>query len=1137
MAFQCCNNSNIDEQECSIPCSPISRLLIVPPIPNLNEGYGCNLELTSQRGRSPAKNGAVFAPLYNQSLSPGPVFMRKAESRPVSPLPLNFVPGTSPSTLIETKVTNFVQTPLGPAKQEAFTNLSLSPSTPIGIQTCIGPVSHSLSHPSFTYSNLYLHNIEDTRSPPPTVIDHQFSNTFSTDNANNASAYSCRNCCTSTLKGTSEVHKSLVDKEEIGNVKAKLKDKQLGSDLAIEKFDVAELRQVNERSCQREWDEIPVTNFIDRDKPINSSPPENKTSDKLITDISGKLPKFEDSFTCSSSSSETQESRKAKDCMTYSTENQNPSEMESSCKSINSDNEIFNQATLNCTGDQNGVVLNASILEEALALEEDLLDSALKAERYILKKAEHQQKKLLRSALEKEELLSQMNLEDQKKLLNNALEKEGQMLSEVLNKEQEILGDALLKEQEMIDDALMIEEELLKSSLKDEEKALENTKAEIQNLIDQAKKLFIEKPKKSKKNKSIHIEISFSPNNTNNVDINSENPVNIRNKSNPITSPEFQQSTVAHPTQITSSKQSSTTPIEENIENKSSCSKANQSNFLIQPRKKSEPVIVEIPKKEETTYETSTQTPDEKADISEILDNNSSSGQYPLDKETVIPVTKAAMALFSLNKNVEKKKKDYDFFQSAQAPDTEEPVSIHIENHPTLEEFNNLDVAKIEPKLGDKEVLSEIKTNKQGILGGDCINKPKYAGELDTNIDKSELLETTKKKTNDDIKDKKEQDGEIQDINKFQCVLDSKNDTSEHSQSSSSIRGPTVLEDGELSEISSVNICHQDSQVDFDCFKRDETDSVISDNLIPFADQPSKPLSTVLKSSQDKEHKKEEAIASDTSSLYAEEDEAPTILTALNVPDNVHKLKHLNVPNVSIPQLSINTLEKLNGSMLVVNADPQMAQLLASAQLHLEEIETVEKKTNNWNEAEKLAEGDPLKLLETYLTSPNKNGDSSLGWANVQAVLEVYEPQLSYAKKNLIEWEAKAQDSPSNDEIKDNIDYYNDLVKELQDKVDIAQRAKDELLRKNNPNVLQKMLDSEQEDLQQIKTNMQTAADELRAVEGEYLKGNMNLKEKVKAARINVKQFDDSISQKLKLIHQIQERLNAFKNNSALRTN
>ncbi|OII78185.1 hypothetical protein cand_036120 [Cryptosporidium andersoni] len=1135
MAFQCCNNSNIDEQECSIPCSPTSRLLIVHPIPNLNEGYGCNLELTSQRGRSPAKNGAVFAPLYNQSLSPDPVFMCKAESRPVSPLPLNFVPGTSPSsTLIETKVTNFVQTPLGPAKQEAFTNLSLSPSTPIGVQTCIGPVSHSLSHPSFAYSNLYLQNIEDTKSPPPTVIDHKYNNTFSTDNANNSSTYSCRNCCTSALKGASEAHKGLVDKEEIDNVKAKLKDKQIGSDLAIEKFDVAELRQVNEGSCQREWDEIPVTNSIDRNKPINSNPSENNTSEKLITNISGKLPDFENSFTHPSSSSKIQESRKAKDCIKYSTENRNPSEIKNSCKSINSDREVFNQATLNCTEDQSGVALNASILEEALALEEDLLDSALKAERYILKKAEHQQKKLLRDTLEKEELLSQMNLEDQKKLLNNALEKGGQILSEVLNKEQEILGDALLKEQEMIDDALIMEEELLKNSLKDEGKALEDTKTEIQNLIDQAKKLFVEKPKKSKKNKSIHIEISFSPNNTNNVDINTESPVNIRNKSNPITSPEFRQSTVTRPTQIASSKQFSTTPIEENIENKSSCSKTSQSNFLVQ-HKKSEPVIVEIPE-EQTTYETSTQTPDEKADISEILGINSSSEQYPLDKETVIPVTKAAMALFSLNKNAEKKKKDH-FFQSVQTPDTEEPVSTHIKNHPTLEP-NNLDVAKIEPKLGDREVSSEIKTNQQGILGGDCIDKPKYVEELDTNIDESEqLLEATKKKTNDDIKDQEEQDGKIQNKNKSQCVLDSKGDTSEHSQSSSSIRGPIVLEDGELSEISSVNICYQDSQVDFDCFKRDETDSVISDNLIPFADQPSKPLSTVLKSSQDKEYKKEGAIASDTSSLYAEEDEAPTILTALNVPDNVHKLRHLNVPDVSIPQLSINTLEKLNGSMPVVNADPQMAQLLASAQLHLEEIETVEKKTNNWDEAEKLAEGDPLKLLETYLTSPNKNGDSSLGWANVQAVLEVYEPQLSYAKKNLIGWEAKAQDSPSNDEIKDNIDYYNDLVKELQDKVDIAQKAKDELLRKNDPNVLQKMLDSEQEDLQQIKTNMQTAADELRAVEGEYLKGNMNLKEKVKAARINVKQFDDSISQKLKLIHQIQERLNAFRNNSALRTN
>ncbi|KAH8583929.1 uncharacterized protein ELE39_002687 [Cryptosporidium sp. chipmunk genotype I] len=271
------------------------------------------------------------------------------------------------------------------------------------------------------------------------------------------------------------------------------------------------------------------------------------------------------------------------------------------------------------------------------------------------------------------------------------------------------------------------------------------------------------------------------------------------------------------------------------------------------------------------------------------------------------------------------------------------------------------------------------------------------------------------------------------------------------------------------------------------------------EKLIPFIDEP-------------------EAIMNDSSNLdKGEKCKFPVKKELIN------SLTDIKQPNNKLIELSRETLEKLNGSLPIVESDPQMAQLFASAQVRIEDI-------NNQNESfenSKLSEeSDPVDSIVKFLDNPSKYKDS-ICWATIKAIKEVYEPQIEYAKKELDRWMNSENNS---DETKENIEYYSNLVSELQEKVILAEKARELLLTKYESDEVQLMLQNEKKTLEEIKKKIGKESNQLKSIEEQYLNGRINLKEDVRASRIKIRNLENELKSKLAEIHKLEESLRIHEN-------
>ena len=232
----------------------------------------------------------------------------------------------------------------------------------------------------------------------------------------------------------------------------------------------------------------------------------------------------------------------------------------------------------------------------------------------------------------------------------------------------------------------------------------------------------------------------------------------------------------------------------------------------------------------------------------------------------------------------------------------------------------------------------------------------------------------------------------------------------------------------------------------------------------------------------------------------------------------INSLTDIKQPNNKLTEFSQRTLEKLNGSLPIVESDPQLAQLFASAQIRIEDINNQKESIENNKHAD---ECDPIDLIVKFLDNPSKYKDS-ICWATIKAVKEVYEPQVEYAKKELDRWMNSENNS---DESKENMEYYNNLISELQGKIMLAEKARELLLTRYKSDEIQFMLQNEKNSLEEIKKKMNKESEELKSIEEQYLNGCINLKEDVRVSRIKIRNFENEIKSKLAEIHKLEELL------------
>ncbi|OII75317.1 uncharacterized protein cubi_01838 [Cryptosporidium ubiquitum] len=229
-------------------------------------------------------------------------------------------------------------------------------------------------------------------------------------------------------------------------------------------------------------------------------------------------------------------------------------------------------------------------------------------------------------------------------------------------------------------------------------------------------------------------------------------------------------------------------------------------------------------------------------------------------------------------------------------------------------------------------------------------------------------------------------------------------------------------------------------------------------------------------------------------------------------------LTEIKQPKNKVIEFSRETLEKLNGSLPIVESDPQMAQLFASAQIRIEDINNQNKSFEDINSPE---ECDPIDSIVKFLDNPSKYKDS-ISWATIKAIKEVYEPQVEYAKKELERWMNSENKS---DESEENIEYYNNLISELQEKVVLAEKARELLLTQYKNDDIQFMIQNEKISLEEIKKKISKESNELKFLEERYLNGSLNLKEEVRTSRIKIQNLENELKSKLAEIHKLDELL------------
>ncbi|KAK6588766.1 hypothetical protein RS030_2218 [Cryptosporidium xiaoi] len=217
-----------------------------------------------------------------------------------------------------------------------------------------------------------------------------------------------------------------------------------------------------------------------------------------------------------------------------------------------------------------------------------------------------------------------------------------------------------------------------------------------------------------------------------------------------------------------------------------------------------------------------------------------------------------------------------------------------------------------------------------------------------------------------------------------------------------------------------------------------------------------------------------------------------------------------------INSLDINT-RKVDEAFPSINFDPQFAQLFASAQIHVDEIkknQSIEHENDNF-----IDESDPIKIIKNFLEDPSGDRDR-ISWSTVKAAIDVYKPQIEYAEKELEKWKNCAK-KDLDDSVRDNIEYYSDLLKELKEKIDMAERAKTLIVNESNKDEIDKMLEVEQNYLEEIKENMRNQLNELKAVEDEYLNGKAENKEIIVSFRKKIRELENEIKNKLVQIHKL----------------
>lgn len=258
-------------------------------------------------------------------------------------------------------------------------------------------------------------------------------------------------------------------------------------------------------------------------------------------------------------------------------------------------------------------------------------------------------------------------------------------------------------------------------------------------------------------------------------------------------------------------------------------------------------------------------------------------------------------------------------------------------------------------------------------------------------------------------------------------------------------------------------------------------------------------------------------------------DESEVEINNLNI-NNCENLKHsqqkesfysltdFKKSNSDIIELSQEALEKLNGSLPIVETDPQMAQLFASAQVRIEDINN---QNMSFDNSKYSGECDPFDLIIKFLDCPSEY-KNSISWATIKAVKEVYEPQVEYAKKELDRWMNGVNIS---DESKDNIDYYNSLIYELQEKLTLAEKARELFIAECKCDEIQLMLQNEKKSMEEIKERISQESNVLKSLEEQYLNGCITLKEDVRASRIKIKDLEDELKSKLAETHKLDDLL------------
>ncbi|KAJ1610445.1 hypothetical protein OJ252_1872 [Cryptosporidium canis] len=221
-------------------------------------------------------------------------------------------------------------------------------------------------------------------------------------------------------------------------------------------------------------------------------------------------------------------------------------------------------------------------------------------------------------------------------------------------------------------------------------------------------------------------------------------------------------------------------------------------------------------------------------------------------------------------------------------------------------------------------------------------------------------------------------------------------------------------------------------------------------------------------------------------------------------------------------ELSQETLERLNGSLPIVESDPQMAQLFASAQVRIDDIDDQNRLINNDKSFE---ECDPIDLINKFLDNPSKYKDS-ICWATIKAVKEVYEPQVEYARKELDRW----TNCEKSEESKDNIEYYSSLVSELQEKLILSEKARELLMTEYKYDDIQLVIKDEKKSLEEIKQRISEEGNALKSLEERYLNGCIDLKENVRVSRQRIKDLENELKSKLTEIHKLEDLLKIHEN-------